>query len=136
MWSETGQHEYNYDHNIETICAEVVDFMDRLAIKRGHFLGESASGQIGHALAALITPRENPTSVPDHLLNCDPFTRSPQALSQAAKTSPRQSLEYLDWWLSEMEKSSAEGLAGYAAFLSNLNTGIFMSENKSVLFSF
>lgn len=151
-WSdEPGRYEDNYAYDVETICAEIVDFMDRLGFKKFHFLGESTSGQLGHALAALhpervtslitcSTPTFLPedkqkflamgqTSWPDALIKLGARGWA-EALSSQAGTSPRQTPEYQEWWLREVGKSSATGLAGYAAFLSKLNTRRFLPDIK------
>lgn len=144
---QVARYENNYEYSIETICAEIIDFLDKLSIPSVHFLGESTSGQIGHALAALHPDRitslitcSTPTrldegkqrmlamgqaSWPEALLKLGSRGWA-EALSSQAGTSPRDSPEYKEWWLSEVGKSSAEGLAGYAAFLSRLETRRFL----------
>ncbi|KAJ9134252.1 Alpha/beta-hydrolase [Pleurostoma richardsiae] len=149
-WSEEpGVYENHYLYNIETICAEIVDFLDRLGIKTVHFLGESTSGQLGHALAARHPDRisslitcSSPTYLPDDkqrflamnqaswpeaLISLDSRGWA-AALAQQPGTAPREDPSYQEWWLSEVAKSSADGLAGYAAFLSQLNTRRFLPE--------
>ncbi|POR33563.1 Uncharacterized protein TPAR_06253 [Tolypocladium paradoxum] len=149
-WAEEpARYENDYEYNIKTICAEIVDFLDRLGIRTVHFLGESTSGQIGHALAALHPDRvsslitcSSPTYLPKDKQQLLAMGQASwpeavmklgsrgwaEALSRQAGTSPRNSPEYQEWWLSEVGKSPAEGLAGYAAFLSRLETRRFLPE--------
>lgn len=143
-WSEEpARYENGYEYDIETICTEIIDFLDRLGIPKVHFLGESTSGQIGHALAALHPDRvlslitcSSPTHLPEDKQRFLAMGQNSwpgaimklgsrgwaEALSRQAGTSPRNNAEYREWWLSEVGKSPAEGLAGYAAFLSRLDT--------------
>ncbi|KIW34132.1 uncharacterized protein PV07_00928 [Cladophialophora immunda] len=150
-WSEgaSGKYENDYAWNIETICAEIVDFLDKLGIDKVHFLGESTSGQVGHAMAALHPDRiaslitfSSPTHLPEDkcrfLAMGQPSWPEAMvslgsrawavALSGQAGTSPRQDQAYHEWWLNEVGKSAAEGLAGYAVFLEQLNTRPFLPQ--------
>ena len=143
-WSEEpGVYKDGYSYNLETICSEIIQFLDCLGVDKVHFLGESTSGQIGHALAALHPERirslitcSAPThlpadkcnflamgqpSWPEALVNMGSRGWA-KALSEHPGTAPRKSKEYQEWWLSEVGKIPSEGLAGYAAFLSQLDT--------------
>ncbi len=149
-WSEEpGIYEDGYEYNVKTICSEIIQFLDCLDVEQIHFLGESTSGQIGHALAALHPERvrslitcSSPihlpadkqrflamgqVSWPEALINLGSRGWA-EALSKTAGTSPRLSREYQKWWLDEVGKSPSEGLAGYAAFLSQLDTRKFLPE--------
>ncbi|KAK5188365.1 hypothetical protein LTR96_011342 [Exophiala xenobiotica] len=147
-WSDQpGIYENDYRYKVETICGEIVDFLDRLGIDKVHFLGESTSGEIGHALAALHPERilflitcSSPNHLPPDKCRFLAMGKPSwpealvmlgsrgwaEALSGQAGTAPRQSGEYQEWWLNEVGKSPSEGLAGYAVFLSHLNTRRFL----------
>ncbi|KXJ87806.1 putative alpha/beta fold family hydrolase [Microdochium bolleyi] len=141
----------NYDYSLETILAEIIDMLDQLRIDKVHFLGESTSGMLGEALAVRFPHRlhslvicSSPTHLPPPALEFFAFGHADwptacrklgsrgwaEVLSKEPGTGPTADLGYKAWWLREIAKSSGEGLAGYAEFLSRLDARPFLKGIK------
>lgn len=138
-----------YQYNLDTVLAEIVDTLDQLGLDKVHFLGESTSGMLGEALAAKYHHRlhsliicSSPTHLPESALSLFAFGHSSwpeacrtlgsrgwaQALSKVPGTLSTSNLEYKLWWEEQIAQNSAEGLAGYAEFLSTLDTRPFLPQ--------
>jgi pimeloyl-ACP methyl ester carboxylesterase len=136
-----------YEYNLDTILAEVVDTLDQLNIDRVHFLGESTGGILGEILAAKhpgrllsLTVCSAPTHLPPPALKLFAFDRTnwptacrelgskgwAEALSRIPGTIPISDPEYLPWYLEQISISTGEGLAQYAEFLSTLDARPFL----------
>jgi len=143
---------YQYDYSLDTILFEILDTMDQLGIQKFHFLGESTSGMVGEALAARYPERlhslitcSSPTHLPPPALALFSFGHSSwpeacrnlgsrgwgEALSQVPGTVSVPDPEYLKWWISQVAVSTGEGLAGYARFLSTLDSRPFLEQIKT-----
>jgi pimeloyl-ACP methyl ester carboxylesterase len=141
-----------YDWSLDTMLAEIIDFLDQLKIDKIHFVGESTSGELGIALAArhperlhtLITS-SSPSHLPPKLANFLALGRKswPYAvrtlgsagwareLAKRPGTGARKDDEkYLEWWISEIGKSSAYGLEQYAVFLQELDVRKYLKDVK------
>lgn len=139
----------DYKYTLDTILEEIVDTFDQLGLEKVHFLGESTSGMIGEALAARYPQRlhsliicSSPTHLSPAALELFAFGHKswPEAcqklgphgwgkrLAEVPGTLSTTNKEFEKWWLSQISISSAEGLAGYAAFLSNLDVRPFLSQ--------
>ena len=150
-WSEPKGTYEAYDYGVSTIVGEIVEFLDKLEIDKVHFLGESTSGELGMAFAAKHPDRirslitcSSPTCLPPATCEFLAMGHSTwpeavmqlgsrgwaEALSSQAGTAPTASKKYLDWWLRGVGANPAEGMAGYADFLSQLNVREFLPEVK------
>lgn len=135
--SSTPKDEYG----LTTILEEIIDTFDQLGVEKVHFLGESTSGMLGEALAAKFPHRlhslilcSSPSHLPQKALDLFAFGHDSwpaacinlgsrgwaEALAQIPGTVD-SSPEYQEWWISQIARSQAEGLAGYARFLSHLD---------------
>lgn len=147
--SSTPNRNDEYDYTLDTILEEIIDTFDQLGLPKVHFLGESTSGMLGQALAAKypnrlysITICSSPTYLPAGALDLFAFGRQswPEAcrelgslgwgerLARVPGTLSTTNTEYETWWLSQIAANDAEGLAGYANFLSSLDTRPFLSQ--------
>ncbi|EXJ73908.1 uncharacterized protein A1O5_02202 [Cladophialophora psammophila CBS 110553] len=143
--------ERTYDYSIDTICEEIVDTLDQLGIRQVHFLGESTSGMVGEFFACKHAERvksliicSSPTFLPPQALSLFAFGHKDwptacrelgsrgwaEALSKVPGTVSIQDKNYVDWWIDQVGVSSAEGLAGYAKFLSSLDSRGVLSQIK------
>lgn len=141
-----------YDYSLATILDEIIDTMDQLGVAKFHFLGESTSGMVGEALAAMYPERlhslilcSSPTFLPPAACTLFSFGRADwptacremgsrgwaEALSKVPGTVSVPDPGYVEWWISQVAVSSGEGLAGYAEFLSTLDSRPFL-ENISL----
>lgn len=139
----------NYDYTLDTILDEILELMDNLKIEKVHFLGESTSGMLGTALAAKhphrllsLTICSSPTYLPQAALEKFAFGLADwptacrtlgsrgwaEALSRGPGTVPSTDTAYLEWWINQVAQSDGEGLAGYAEFLSTLDSRPFLRE--------
>jgi pimeloyl-ACP methyl ester carboxylesterase len=142
----------SYDWTLDTMLAEIVAMLDQLSIRKVHFLGESTSGELGIAFAVKYPDRLHSlitTSSPSHLppasakflaLGHETWPLAVRTLGSAGwaaelakrpgtgarKDDPR----YLQWWIDEVGKSPAEGLAEYAVFLEQLDIRGFLKDVK------
>ncbi|KAF2869111.1 Alpha/Beta hydrolase protein [Massariosphaeria phaeospora] len=137
-----------YDYTLDTILGEIVDTLDQLGVGKVHFLGESTGGMLGEIMATRYPERLNslticstPTHLPEPALKMFAFDRKDwptacrelgsrgwaEALSKIPGTIPITDPDYLPWYFSEINKSSGEGLAGYAEFLSTLDARPYLS---------
>lgn len=140
-----------YDYSSDTILTEIIDTMDQLGVKKFHFLGESTSGMVGEAFAAKYPERlhsliicSSPTFLPEAALSLFSFGRSSwpeacremgsrgwgEALSKVPGTVSMPDEDYIKWWISQVAVSTGEGLAGYAEFLSSLDSRPFLEQIK------
>lgn len=138
-----------YKYTLDTIVEEIVDTFDQLDLEKVHFLGESTSGMLGEALAAKYPQRlhsliicASPTYLPPEALELFSFEHENwseacrklgsygwgKRLAAAPGTLATEDKELEKWWLSQIEVSPSEGLAGYAAFLSTLDARPFLSQ--------
>jgi len=134
------------------MLAEIVAMLDQLSIRKVHFIGESTSGELGIAFAVKYPDRLHSlitTSSPSHLppasakflaLGHETWPLAVRTLGSAGwaaelakrpgtgarKDDPR----YLQWWIDEVGKSPAEGLAEYAVFLEQLDIRGFLKDVK------
>lgn len=128
-------------YDLTTILEEIVDTFDQLGVEKVHFLGESTSGMLGEALAAKFPHRlhslticSSPSHLPRAALSLFAFGHDSwpaacinlgsrgwaEALAKVPGTVA-SSPEYQEWWISQIARSQAEGLARYAQFLSTLD---------------
>ena len=140
-----------YEYTSQTICDEIIDTLNQLHISKVHFLGESTSGMIGEILAAKHSDRiqsliicSSPTWLPPAALSLFAFGQKnwPTALRQLGPRGWAEALskvpgavsipdnEYVQWWINQVSVSSSEGLAGYAEFLSTLDSRQYLAEIK------
>jgi pimeloyl-ACP methyl ester carboxylesterase len=134
------------------MLAEIIDFLDQLKIDKVHFVGESTSGELGIALAAKHPERlhslitcSSPSHLPPRLANFLALGREswPYAmrtlgsagwareLAKRPGTGARKDDEQcLEWWISEIGKSSAYGLEQYAVFLQELDVRKYLKDVK------
>jgi len=150
-WSEEHGEYEDYQYDIHTIVGEIVDFLDQLGIEKCHFLGESTSGELGHALAALHPDRvatlitsSSPTYLPADKRQFLAMGHASwpeaviqigsrgwaEALAGKGNTSPVDRPQYAEWWLQQVGRNPAEGMAGYADFLCWLNSREFLEKIK------
>ncbi|KAJ5377200.1 uncharacterized protein N7496_004609 [Penicillium cataractarum] len=141
--SSTPKLSDNYAYTLETILTEILDTLDQLGLDKVHFLGESTSGMLGEAFAVgfphrllSLTVCSSPTYLPQAALDLFSFGLSswPEAcrklgskgwgecLARIPGTLSATDPKYEAWWISQIGTSSSEGLAGYAEFLSSLDT--------------
>jgi len=139
----------SYEYNLDTILAEIVDTLDQLGLEKVHFVGESTSGMLGQALAARHPDRlhslivcSSPTYLPPPALELFAFGKSSwpaacrelgsrgwaEALRKIPGTMSVPDPEYAQWWVDQVAVSSGEGLAGYAEFLSTLDSRPFLKD--------
>lgn len=137
-----------YDYSADTICEEIIDCMDQLGLDKVHFLGESTSGMVGEILACkyphrlhTLTICSSPTFLPQAALDLFAFGHKDwptacrelgsrgwaEALSKVPGTSSSADDGFIDWWAGQVGVSSAEGLAGYAEFLSQLDSRPYLA---------
>jgi pimeloyl-ACP methyl ester carboxylesterase len=141
-----------YDWSLDTMLAEIIDMLDQLKIDKVHFVGESTSGELGIALAVKYPQRlhslitcSGPSHIPAELkqllaLGHETWPIAMRTLGSAgwarelAKrpgTGARKEEEvYLDWWISEIGKSSSYGLEQYAIFLEELDVRKLLKDVK------
>ncbi|KAF3386209.1 3-oxoadipate enol-lactonase 1 [Penicillium rolfsii] len=138
-----------YAYTLDTILDEIIDTLDQLSLQKVHFIGESTSGMLGEALAARFPARlhslticSSPTHLPPPALELFAFGHSSWAeacrtlgsrgwgeqLARIPGTLSASDSEYEAWWLEQISASSGEGLAGYADFLSSLDTRPLLSQ--------
>lgn len=151
VWEETKGQYVGYVYNVNSIVGEIVQFLDALQIERVHFLGESTSGELGLALAALYPDRlhslvlcSSPTHLPPTVcqflaMGYNSWPESvvqlgsrewAEKLASESGTAPTESPEYLEWWLQGVGQNTAEGMAGYADFLSHLDCREYLTKVK------
>lgn len=140
--SSHPQPSENYDYSLSTILEEIIDMLDQLGIDKVHFLGESTSGMLGEALAAKHPERLHslvicsaPTHLPPSALQFFAFGLEnwpvacralgargwTERLVEEPGTGPSADAEYKEWYLNEIGRSSGEGVAGYAQFISSVD---------------
>lgn len=141
--SSTPKPDDEYPYTLDTMLAEIVDTLDQLGILKVHFLGESTSGMLGEAFAAKFPDRLYSLTIcssPTHLrpsaleLFSFGFSSWPEAcrqlgpkgwgehLARSPGTLSATDPQYEGWWLSQVGANSSDGIAGYAEFLSSLDT--------------
>ncbi|KAH8585668.1 Alpha/Beta hydrolase protein [Bisporella sp. PMI_857] len=149
-----GQSSYpepggDYEYSVNTIIDEIIDTLDQLGLSKVHFLGESTSGIIGEILAAKHPQRlrsliicSSPTYLPKEALSLFSFGFPSwptacrqlgsrgwgQALSKVPGTVSVPDPRYIDWWIQQVGISTGEGLAGYAQFLSTLDSRRYLQQ--------
>ena len=143
--------DHIYDYSIDTICDEIIDTLDQLEIEQVHFLGESTSGMVGEILATKHPDRlrsliicSTPTFLPPVALSLFAFGHKDwptacrelgskgwaEELAKVPGTVSIPDQDYILWWISQVAISSAEGLAGYANFLSSLDSREYLPKIK------
>lgn len=141
--------EDDYAYTLDTILEEIVDTLEQLKLSKVHFIGESTSGILGEAFAAKLPSRlhsltiiSSPTHLPPPAVELFSFGLAswPEAcrklgskgwgerLARVPGTLSAADPAYEAWWLSQISASSGEGLAGYAKFLSSLDTRPLLSQ--------
>lgn len=141
----------SYKYDAETICAEIIDMLDQLNLDKVHFLGESTSGMVGEILAVKYPHRlhsliicSSPTYLPPAAIKMFAFGYEDwptacrklggrgwaERLSKISGTVSGEDPAYLQWWIDQISMSSADGLAGYAEFLTKLDARPFLSKIK------
>ncbi|KEF56577.1 uncharacterized protein A1O9_06766 [Exophiala aquamarina CBS 119918] len=147
----------SYKYDADTICAEIIDMLDQLKLKKVHFLGESTGGMVGEILAVKYPDRlhsliicSSPTYLPPAALEMFAFGHEDwptalrklgargwaERLSKMPGTVPASNpaepdLAYLPWWLDQISISSSEGLAQYAEFLITLDARPYLQHIKT-----
>jgi pimeloyl-ACP methyl ester carboxylesterase len=145
----------SYAYTVDTIISEIVDTLDQIGVEKVHLLGESTSGFISMIFAARYPERvlslilcSSPTYLPQAALDLFAFGKKDwpaacrelgsrgwaQALSNTSGTVGAESpeaKEYLRWWIDEVAKSTGEGLAGYAQFLSSTDARPCLKDIKA-----
>lgn len=146
-----GSGDKAYEYTLDTILQEIIDLLDQLGIEKVHFFGESTSGMLGIALAVhhphrlhSLTICSSPTYLPQQALDTFAFgypdwptaVRSlgsrgwGQCIINLGGTVASSDPNYLAWWLDQVAVSEAEGLAGYAEFLSRLDVRHLIGDVK------
>lgn len=131
-----------YPYTVSTILSEILETLDQAGVTRAHLLGESTSGIVSMLFAAAhpsrvasLTLCASPTHLPPAAQELFAFGYEDwpgacralgsrgwaQALAAVGGTVAGEDPAYLSWWLDEVAKSQAEGLAGYAEFLGALD---------------
>jgi pimeloyl-ACP methyl ester carboxylesterase len=142
----------SYKYDAETVCTEIIDMLDQLKLDKVHFLGESTSGMVGEILAVKYPDRlhsliicSSPTYLPPAATKMFAFGYEDwptacrklgargwaERLSKIPGTVSGSDPKYLQWWIDQISMSSAEGLAGYAEFLTKLDARPFLSRIKT-----
>ncbi|KAG8629296.1 hypothetical protein KVT40_003161 [Elsinoe batatas] len=150
-FSSTPTPGSSYAYTLDTIIAEIIDTLDQLGEDKVHFIGESTSGMLGEVLAARhperlhsLTIISAPTHLPPPALEMFAFGHKDwptacrelgsrgwaEALSKVPGTVSVPDPEYVEWWKDQVGVSSAEGLAGYAEFLSGLDSRAYLKDIK------
>ncbi|KAF2227655.1 putative alpha/beta fold family hydrolase [Elsinoe ampelina] len=150
-FSSTPAPGSTYAYTLDTIIAEIIDTLDQLGEETVHFIGESTSGMLGEVLAARhperlrsLTIISAPTYVPPPALEMFAFGHKDwptacrelgsrgwaEALSGVPGTVSVPDPRYVEWWKDQVGVSSAEGLAGYAEFLSGLDSRAYLKDIK------
>lgn len=132
-----------YDYSVSTIIDEIKDTLDQLGIQKVHFVGESTSGMLAEIFAAMYPERvssvivcSSPTFLPPEAQSFLSFGMKswPEACLQLGSRGWAERLTasngtvgsidhaYLQWWIDRVAVSDGEGLAGYAEFLSTLDS--------------
>ncbi|KAB5563485.1 Alpha/Beta hydrolase protein [Coniochaeta sp. 2T2.1] len=143
--------EDKYDYSVETIISEIVDTLDQLGVQKVHFLGESTSGMLAEIFAAMHPERvssvivcSSPTYLPEAGQKFLAFGEPswPEALrrlgsrgwaerlADAPGTLASDDPGYKRWWIERVSESTGEGLAGYAVFLSRLDSRSYLGGVK------
>lgn len=146
-YPKPGQ-DNQYDYSVDTIVDEIKDTLDQLGIDKVHFIGESTSGMLAAIMAATYPERVSSVTIcssPTHLpLAAQQFLAFgmqswPEACRQlgsrgwaerlAASNGTVSSSDpaFLSWWLDKIATSDGEGLAGYAEFLSKLDSRPYLA---------
>ncbi|PSK46580.1 Checkpoint protein rad17 [Elsinoe australis] len=148
-YSSTPLDDGAYDYSVENICGEILDTLDQFGLKKVHFIGESTSGMLGEVLAAKhpdrllsLTIISSPTHLPQPALDMFAFGHADwptacrvlgsrgwgESLSKLPGTVSYPDAGYIKWWTDQVAISSGEGLAGYAEFLSRLDSRPYLEE--------
>lgn len=123
--------------------------LDQLGIEKVHFFGESTSGMLGLAMAAQFPSRllslticSSPTYLPPKALEMFAVGQPAswpeacrtlgsrgwaEALAELPGTVCVDEDGYVAWWVDQVARSTGDGLAGYAEFLSQLDARPFLS---------
>lgn len=138
-----------YDYSLDTILLEIVQTLDALNVDRVHFIGESTSGMLGEVFAARYPERllsltviSSPTYLPTPALELFAFGHASwpeacramgsrgwaEALSKVPGTVSNPNPAYIKSWIDMVAVSSGEGLAGYAQFLSTLDSRPYLKD--------
>jgi len=138
-----------YDYSLDTILLEIVQTLDALGVDKVHFIGESTSGMLGEIFAARYPERllsltviSSPTHLPTPALELFAFDHASwaeacrtmgsrgwaEALSKVPGTVSSPDPVYIKWWVDQVAVSSGEGLAGYAQFLSTLDSRPYLKD--------
>jgi pimeloyl-ACP methyl ester carboxylesterase len=141
--SSSPQQGSGYDYSVDTIIDEIIDTLDQLKLPKVHFLGESTSGIVGEILAAKHPDRlhsliicSSPTYLPEAALSLFSFGKSSwsaacrelgargwgEELSKVPGTVSIPDPDYVKWWINQVGLSTGDGLAGYAEFLSKIDS--------------
>lgn len=136
--------------SVDVMCDEIADTLDQLNIGRVHFVGESTSGMLGLAFAAMhpdrlhsLTVCATPTYLPPPALELFAFGHKdwPAACRELGSRGWAERLAgvpgtvsgsgdpaYLKWWIDTVAVSSGEGLGQYAEFLSIADSRPYLSK--------
>lgn len=138
-----------YDYSLDTILLEIVQTLDALGVDKVHFIGESTSGMLGEVFAARYPERllsltviSSPTHLPTLALELFAFGHASwpeacramgsrgwaEALSKVPGTVSNPDPAYIKSWIDMVAVSSGEGLAGYAQFLSTLDSRPYLKD--------
>lgn len=140
-YPKLAQHD-SYDYSPATIIDELKDTLDQLGVEKVHFIGESTSGMLAEIFAATYPDRvssvvvcSSPTYLPQAALDffAFGFDSWPEACRKLGSRGWAERLsaasgtvggdpEYVKWWTDMVSVSDGEGLAGYARFLSKLDS--------------
>lgn len=145
----TPEHAPDYKYDTATILEEIRDTLDQLGVQRIHFLGESTSGMLAMAFAAMYPERvhsiiicSTPTHLPEAGQRFLAFGMESwpeacrqlgsrgwaQRLASAQGTLASSDPAYVQWWVDKVAASDGEGLAGYADFLCQLDARPYIKQ--------
>lgn len=149
--SHPSASDSSYDYSVETIVGEIADMLDQLGLRKVHFLGESTSGMLAEIFAATYPDRvasimvcSSPTYLPAAGQQFLAFGEAswPEAcrtlgsrgwaerLAAAPGTLATDDARYKAWWIERVAESTGKGLAGYAEFLSMLDSRPYLQRVK------
>ncbi|KAM5370216.1 hypothetical protein ACJZ2D_008619 [Fusarium nematophilum] len=150
--SYPGPEDREYDYSTDTIIDEILDTLDQLNVKKVHFLGESTSGILAEIFAARHPGRvgsiiicSSPTHLPRGAQDFLAFGMPswPTALRQLGSRGWAERLastpgtmvsddpSYVQWWMDQVSANDGEGLAGYAEFLSQVDSRPFLGDIRA-----
>lgn len=134
--------------DLDGVLDDIVDTLDQLGVDQVHFVGESTSGMLAEILATKYSERlksltvcSSPSYLPQAALDLFAFGHKdwPTACLELGSKGWAESLsrvpgtasgdpEYMKWWIDQVGRSPAAGLATYAKFLSTLDSRPFLGK--------